>query len=209
MGIFQPKPKVWGFQPYGTGQAGQPVLPKEFPIAAGDNGIGVCPGDLIKIKGSGSNLAAATITAGPYDGSSNDLLGVVAYIYDAYGNLISGIRGNENLTAGRQLTAGKAGKLGVWDPRAVEYYSCNEDGDSEYLTAADVGLNVAVIAAAGNSDGYSGFKLDSSSSAATSTLPFTLFELHRDDSTTEGTAVRLWIVKANHSFFKPGSTGVS
>lgn len=193
-GRFNELPNVRGFVPYNVGADGPAILPQLFPCTASSNALGIAIGDTVSLAdGNAATHSAGSITSG--------VLGVVARIYDSKGNDLTGCYWDTtNTTNGRLLKAAKAGYVAIYNPFVQKDYMAVEDADTDYIADADIGLNIGILAAAGDSDGYSTFKLDSNTENTTATLPFKLLQVHPDDSTTAGSGVtRLFIVRLNAS----------
>lgn len=88
------------------------------------------------------------------------------------------------------------------DPNVI--FEAQENGTA--LTSADIGLNINFVAGAGN--GYiSGYTLQNSTKATTSSLNFKLLGLVRRQDNAFGTNAK-WLVLPNNHLFKAGVTGV-
>lgn len=93
------------------------------------------------------------------------------------------------------------------------YFEVQENGADDALLVADVGFNVDYAVAAGSTVyGLSGFELNSSTEATTSTLDCQLVGfVNRADNVLSGTgnANKKCIIKFNNSQSRPTRTGIS
>ena len=123
--------------------------------------------------------------------------------------VVVGVEVNRGLNASTEhpgyMPINVAGKvLVVTDPNVI--FEVQEDGVAGSLALADVGLNIEIINGGGSaSTGLSGMEIDSSTKAATATLPFRLLKLvNRPDNELGSTATpeARWLVKFNEHFYK-------
>lgn len=90
------------------------------------------------------------------------------------------------------------------DPFVI--YEAQEVGTGTQFTSAEIGLNCNLVA--GTNNGYiSGWQLDNSTEATTSTLNVKLLGLRRVGTNAYG-AYAKWLVTINNHEFKAGTTGV-
>ena len=103
-------------------------------------------------------------------------------------------------------------RIALVAPAVGVVFEVQEDGDTSRLAKEDANLNVAYTTTAGSkATGVSKFALDSSSKAATATLPLRLLGLARRPGNTYGasaTDVATWEVYFNTSQFAPNIVGV-
>lgn len=91
------------------------------------------------------------------------------------------------------------------DPYTI--FTIIEDPTQAALAAADIGLNISLKA--GTNNGFlSGWVLDQSTKATTSTLQMRLLGLVQRADNAFGTGAE-WLVMINNHFYKPGQTGIA
>jgi hypothetical protein len=95
----------------------------------------------------------------------------------------------------------------VDDPDVL--FEAQEDGDSDPLETADIGLNVNHIVAAGSTTtGQSGMQIDSTSHATTAAHTLKIIEVKQspdNEFVTGGQAFTRWIVKINNHQLSAGT----
>lgn len=93
----------------------------------------------------------------------------------------------------------------------VEYllFECQEDSDSNALTADSVGSNISFTGSGGNATyGYSSIELDSDTAANTSTLALQIIELADRDDNVIGDNAK-WLVRFNDNQFSNQIAGTT
>lgn len=166
-------------------------------------------GDVVEAGGASlltpdmGNLLQCVVEA---DGAAGSLLGPVIALFDEEMTPVTSIAASE---AGNSTIAGYA--LVCVDP--YQRYIMQEDGDTESIEAAAIGLNAECIAthAGDTTTGRSGMEIDSSSKATTATLAVKLLGVHPEDTlSTDGAAGThcRFIVMINSAHVAPNVAGV-
>ena len=166
-----------------NGQANKYIVP------AGD-GTALFVGDLVKLATDGSNEGyTAVIQAAAGDAC----IGVVVGFEVVPGSLD---------TPQYRAASTKRVVLVADDPNLI--FEAQEDGDTDPLETADIGLNVNFIVAAGSTvTGASGMQIDSTTHNTTATLPLRLLGLSQNVGNENvlsagGQAYTRWEVKINN-----------
>ncbi len=118
-----------------------------------------------------------------YAAGETGFIGVCVGILPAVAGTVGGIMGDNALSSTSPTLAGAAAKFSAANatdtilvctaPDAI--FEMQEDADTDPLELADVGANVEIINGGGSATtGISGMEIDSSSHAATNTLPLRL-----------------------------------
>lgn len=172
---------------------------RKYIIPASD-GTALFVGDLVKLSTAGSDEGyTAVVQAAAGDACIG---AVVGFEVDP-----------ANLNTPQYRTASTKRVVYVADDPAL-VFEAQEDGDTDPLETADIGLNVSFVVAAGSTTtGASGMQIDSTSHATTATLPLRLLGLaQRPDNenvlSAGGQAYTRWEVKINNHQLG-SSTGVA
>lgn len=182
-----------GFQYVGTEDQGDVTgKVKTFAVDAAHSTI-LAAGDVVKVTGTGTAAGKSAVDTGTANAANT---GVVTSIIPNYSG--------EALSQ-TWLPASTAGQVIV----NVDPYAIYEvDVANGPLAAADVGLNVPLVATAATVSGAlptSNMKVNATGKATTATLPFRVIELLEDSSGTLGNRAR---VRVNASTSNIGATGV-
>jgi hypothetical protein len=163
-----------------------------FYVPASD-GTALYIGDPVIKAGSADAAGVASVTRASASGAISGI--VQGFLPDGTTNML-GYRPAS--TAAYVLVATDAGLV----------YEIQEDGVGGTLVAADIGLNVDFIVAAGNAySKRSGVMLDTSTKATTSTLPLKILGLAPRPQNDFGASAKVW-VKINLSTEPAGTAGV-
>lgn len=154
----------------------------------------IFPGDPVIIGGDGDS--AGTPTATLATAATGRITGVMV-----------GIRpgGNNTLIPPKYRAASTAEYILVADEPDL-LFEVQEDGVGGSLAATSIGLNISLIAAAGNAfTGTSGWMIDSSTAATTNTLQMRIIGLQQRADNVIGTTAK-WLV-ANNLPTETGAAG--
>jgi len=178
----------------GTGQNCTYGRLNQYPIASSHAGI-LAIGDFVALTGtSDATTGQATVDIGV---AGSPLLGQIAGFVPDYSS--------ENFTDAGGLAAGVAGIAYVLDDPRAEYIADVSNGP---LTAADVGLNVNLLATVATKSGgltISNMNVNATGKATTSTLNFQVLALLPDDAGVLGNRA---LVRLNSTYSIAGATGV-
>lgn len=160
-------------------------------------------GDPVTLSGSGDANGVAGITLATA-GTGSPLVGVlVSTGGQTYGG--APVTPSNLDTTVIPATKTKAYYVMVADDPNL-LFEAQEDSVSANLAATDIGTNVNLVAGANN--GYvSGWMIDSSPTATTSTLQCQLLRLSQRADNAIGTYAK-WIIRINNHNFKAGVAGV-
>lgn len=160
-------------------------------------------GDPVSFAGGADAKGVASVTL------STPGSGILGVIVGAGGTAYGGMSGdpaNLNTTV-IPATKTKDYYVMVCDSPDV-IYEVQEIGTGTAMTAAAVGLNANLVAAA-NSGYVSGWKLTDSTEATTSTLDVKLLGLAQRPGNAFGAYAKWLVTINNHQLSSPGSTGIS
>ena len=182
-----------GFKYVGTDQQGTELKLRTYDVTSSHASI-ISVGDVVRITGTATtssiNNTVDVATA------TQSVTGVVAGIVPQYAT--------ESFTD-TGLAASTAGQVVVnTDPFA--YYEV--DVSNGPLAAADVGLNVDLVATAATKSGgltISNMSVNATGKATTNTLPFRVEALLQDSAGVWGNRAR---IRINNSTYNSGTTGV-
>ena len=172
---------------------------RKYVVAAAD-GTALFVGDLVKLSTTGDNEGYTTV--------------VQAAAGDACIGVVVGFEVDPTALNTPQYRAASTRRI-VYvadDPNLI--FEAQEDGDTDPLETADIGLNVNFVVAAGSTvTGASGMQIDSTTHNTTATLPLRLLGLaQRPDNenvlSAGGQAYTRWEVKINNHQLG-SSTGVA
>lgn len=201
--------RVNGFRPVVTEGAQNQMIVNKYVVAAAD-ATAMYVGDLVALDGtSDATTFLPTITR--MAATDTPVIGVVVgfeVASPAAGNLSAGSVALDAPIYRAALT--KRVVLVADDPSHI--FEAQEDGDTDPLEAADVGLNVQYISTSGGNtlSGASGMQIDSTSHATTNTHILKLLgAVQRPDNeiVTGGQANTRWLVKINNHA-RTSTTGV-
>lgn len=172
---------------------------RKYMVPAAD-GTALFVGDLVKLSTTGTDEGFTTVTRAA---ASDAVIGaVVGFEVDP-----------TNLNTPQYRVASTKRVVYVADdPNLI--FEAQEDGDTDPLETADIGLNVDFIVASGSTvTGTSGMQIDSTTHNTTATLPLRLLGLaQRPDNenvlSAGGQAYTRWEVKINNHQLG-SSTGVA
>lgn len=164
----------FGLQVYG------PCLHSDYYAVVTSYGTDIFIGDLVEAVGEGvitphkGNLQKAAVEEG---GAAGSLLGSVMACFDSNFDTLKYLPSS---TTGNGVIAGYV--LVADDPH--QEFVIQEDGDTESIQVASIGLNAEAISTHGGSTktGLSKMEIDSSSKASTLTLALKLLRAHEDDT---------------------------
>lgn len=199
--------RVNGFKPVkylnGAPWNGQANL---YYVVAGD-ATALFIGDLVTFDGSGD--AATLIPSVSQAAAGEDIVGAVVGFKTTSDGMSNGR--SPNLDTPIYRPASTAAWVYVSDDPNI-LYEAQEDGDTDPLEAADLGLNVNFVVGAGNTvTGASGMQIDSTTHSTVNTLPLRLVAaVQRPDNeiVSGGQAYTRWLVKINAHQFN-SDTGVT
>lgn len=182
--------KVNGFRPVrylnGAPWNGQA---RKYIVPASD-GTALFVGDLVKLSTAGSDEGYTAVIQAA---ASDACIGVVVGFEIVPGSLD---------TPQYRAASTKRVVMVADDPNLV--FEAQEDGDTDPLETADIGLNVNFVVAAGSTTtGASGMQIDSSTHNTTATLPLRLLGLSQKPDNENvlsagGQAYTRWEVKINN-----------
>lgn len=162
------------------------------------DGTALARGDLVKLAGSASTDGYATITKATTSGAC---VGVVAGFLTDYSNLAIPDQYRAASTARYALV--------IDSPDVV--FEAQEDAVGGALAVTDIGLNVDFIdAGVSTTTGASGMQVDTSTKAATATLPLKLMGfVNRVDNEIGSANAKVLVVINNHQLASgTGTAGV-
>ena len=182
--------RVNGFRPlkYLNGAPWNGAATRYYVDAA--DGTALFVGDLVKLSGAGTTTyggirSVVQATAGAA------VVGAVVGIAPDFSNLNA---------APYRVASTNRYVFVADDPNLL--FEAQEDGDTTPIAMASTGLNADFIVGSGStSTGQSGMQIDSSTVAATATLPLKLMEpvqRANNELTTSGQAYTRWVVKLNN-----------
>ncbi len=193
-----------------------PLLRSQLYCVATAPVINVHPGDIVCSEntsvacthGRGQMLSIldATVVA-TTTGDANPILGVVLSCFDEDMDPVKYIAAAEvgdGTVAGYVLVADHPDQL----------FEAQEDGDTEAIAAADIGLNFEItsvaLSAGDTRTGISTQEIDSDSHNTTNTIPLRVIKMAYPEQDTIGSAGCRWVVSINHdAHFYGGGTAIS
>ena len=174
---------AFGFKPYGN------VLRVNLYGFVTGYATAVYHGDLVEFDDAGYTTGYGGQVAGVQKEETGPFLGVVVglmdYKMDPIMYLVASTTGS--VVAGFALVADHPDQLFV----------AQEDGDTDQLELADIGLNVCAKGTGGNTaTGISTQEIDSNTHGTTTTLGLKIMNIYEND--TPSSAYSRWIVKINN-----------
>lgn len=182
-----------GFQYVGSDDQGDVTgKVKQFAVDAGHSTI-LAPGDVVRITGAGTTAGKSAVDTGVANTANT--------------GVITAIKPNFSGEALSQtwIPASTAGTVYVNTDAFALYEADVANGP---LEAADVGLNVPLVATGASVSGSlptSNMKVNATGKAATATLPFRVVELLEDSAGVLGNRA---LVRVNASTSNIGATGI-
>lgn len=177
---------AFGFKPYGN------VLRVQLYGFATSYGTAVYHGDLVTIDSAGYTTMYGGQVAGVAKAEDGAMIGAVVGLMDYKMDPImylpaTTVGGGSGDVAGFALVADHPDQIFV----------AQEDGHSDPLDLADIGLNCQTVGTGGNTGtGVSTQEIDSSEHATTTTHALKIMNIYEDD--TPSSAYARWIVKINN-----------
>lgn len=153
-----------------------------------DGSTALFVGDLVKLSTTGTADGLRTVVQAA---ASDAVIGVVVGFQPDYANLNA---------APYRLASTTRIAFVVDDPNVL--FEAQEDGDTDPLEQADLGLNVNFVVGSGSTTtGQSGMEIDSDTHGTSATLPLKLIEVVQrvdNEFPTGGQANTRWVVKLNN-----------
>jgi hypothetical protein len=153
-----------------------------------DGATALFVGDLVKLTTTGTSDGLRTIAQAA---ASDAVIGVVVGFEPNFADLNA---------APYRLASTTRVAMVVDDPNVL--FEAQEDGDTDPLEQADIGLNVNFVVGSGSTTtGLSGMQIDSDTHGTSATLPLKLMEVSQrvdNEFPSGGTAYTCWFVKINN-----------
>ena len=186
--------QVRGFVPVASWLKGSIAGKRQRFYIPSTDGTAVYVGDLVKLAGSADANGVPTVAVAA---SGDTVVGAVTSVSPNPDSLT---------TLYRAASTARYVEVCV-DPDAV--YEIQEDAVGGALAVTDVGLNASFITASGNTTtGMSGWQLDTSTKATTSSLDCQILGFSQKVGNAVGTANAKVLVRLNNHQYKNATTGV-